>query len=231
MSGGMPQFRIARERLEDQIAGALREAIISGTLSPGKRLVEEELADQFGVSRAPLREALKELAAAGLVINIPHRGTFVVELTERDIWEIYTLRLALESIAVELLVGSVTPEQVESLNSLIDQMDDALGRGDSEAVVDLDMQLHEAICLFCGHRRLYESWSRVADQLRSFFAAADQLYEDRQITERHRELVAAIASGDKARAIDTIREHISNAANLLHSMGMSQHKLGNQEDA
>ncbi len=230
MPGDIPQFRISRERLEDQIVDALRAAIVSGTLSPGRRLVEEELAEQFGVSRAPLREALKGLTAAGLVVNIPHRGTFVVKLTKRDIWEIYTLRMALETIAVEILVDIVTPEQAVGMTSLVDQMGEALGRGDFDAIVDLDMQLHETICRFCGHSRLYEAWLRVADQLRSFFAAADQLYDDRQITERHRELVESIASGDKARAVETLREHISNAADrLLNSTDVLQHGLENEE--
>ncbi len=230
MSGDIPHFRINRERLEDQIIDALREAIVSGALSPGKRLIEEELAEQFGVSRAPLREALKGLAAAGLVVNIPHRGTFVVEFTKRDIWEIYTLRLALETIAVEILVETITPEQVEALSELVDQMSEAISQGEYDALVDLDMRLHETICQFCGHSRLYGAWLRVADQLRSFFAAADQLYDDQQITERHRVLVAAIASTDRALAVETIREHISNAADrLLNSTDILQHKLDNGE--
>lgn len=218
MTTPLPEFQIKNERLEDRIVRVLRDAIISGALSPGERLIEESLAEKFGVSRAPLREALKELAAAGLVVIIPRKGTFVVELTERDIWEIYTLRIALETTAVEILAGTIEPEQIETLHTLIDEMRDALRGDERESIVELDMELHESLCQFCGHTRLYEAWRRIADQLLSFLAAADQLYDDSQIIERHLTLVDAIASGNRELAVETIHEHILNAADrLLHS--------------
>ena len=82
----MSRLQITRNRLEDEIIDALREAIVTGTLSPGERLIEADLADEFGVSRAPLREAMRELTAQGLLVNIPRKGTFVVKLSRQDIW-------------------------------------------------------------------------------------------------------------------------------------------------
>jgi DNA-binding GntR family transcriptional regulator len=208
-------FRLRRELVQDEILNALRNAIVSGDLRPGERLNETTLCEHFGVSRAPLREALKQLSADGLLISVPHKGSFVVELTVQDVREIYSLRQALEALAVELLVETITAEQIEALNSIIDEMREAVANGDMWAVVDLDMRLHQTICEFSGHGRLYISWVRMGDLLRTFFAAARPLYDDYQVTERHIVLVDAIASGDKEKAVSTLKEHISNAAELV----------------
>src|SRR5512133_2025070 len=96
--------------LRDQVAGALRAAVSSGALRPGTRLVEAEIAARSGVSKAPVREALRLLEAEGLVVSMPHRGSFVVELSASDIREVFSVRSALERLAVGMLVGRLTSE-------------------------------------------------------------------------------------------------------------------------
>ena len=211
----MSKLQITRNRLEDEIANALREVVVTGGIAPGERLIEADLAKKFGVSRAPLREAMKALVAQGLLVSVPRKGTFVVELSKQDIWEICTLRLALERTAAEILVDTITAEQIQELNTLIDELKIALDEGTRWKVADLDLHLHLTIVRFCGHSRLYKAMSNIADQLRSFFAAADGLIEDHQVTERHRTLVAALSSGNKEKAVATITEHVSHSADLL----------------
>src|SRR5690349_11978372 len=104
-----PVLKISPEPLHKEIATAIRNAILKGELRPGERLIEGELAERLGVSRAPLREALKQLIAEGLLVNVSRRGTTVIELTEKDIREIFSLRMALESLAVELITPTITP--------------------------------------------------------------------------------------------------------------------------
>jgi DNA-binding GntR family transcriptional regulator len=208
-------FSFHRELLPDGIANTIRQAIISGDLHPGQRLMEVELAERFGVSRAPLREALRQLVAEGLLVNLPHRGTYVRELTEEDIREIYSLRGVLEALAVKILIDTLTPDHVATLTSIIEEIKEAIKRRDTMAIVDLDMRFHETICRLSGHSRVYEDWVRMESQLRSFFAAADRLYTDNQLIERHQELVDALVSGNKAKAAEVVEEHISNAVDRL----------------
>lgn len=224
-------YEITKHSLQDEIVQVLRKAIISGEVQPGQRLIEAELADTFGVSRAPLREALRELSADGLVQIVPRRGTFVVKLSDDDIREIYSLRLALESLAVEVLVDKSTPDQLAALQEIIQEIKGALQQSDKWRVVQLDMRFHELMCALSGHSRLTKAWLRMSDQLHSFFAAADHLYEDKQIIERHQLLVDAIASGSREDALAAIREHIVNAADRLLGqapMGEDLSQEGNQ---
>ena len=206
---------ITKHSLQDEIVQVLRQAIISGEVQPGQRLIEAELADTFGVSRAPLREALRELSADGLLEIIPRKGTFVVKLSDDDIREIYSLRLALESLAVEILVEKSTPDELAVLQEVIQEIERALQQSDKWRVVQLDMRFHELMCKLSGHSRLTKAWLRMSDQLRSFFAAVDHLYEDKQIIERHQLLVDAIGSGSKEDALAVIHDHIVNAADRL----------------
>lgn len=214
-------FEISRNSLQDEIVHALREAIVSGKLLPGQRLIETEMAETFSVSRAPLREALRQLSADGLVQIIPRKGTFVVELSDDDIREIYSLRLALESLATEILMKDITAKQLTTLQAVIEEMEKAQRQSERWRLVGLDIRFHELICRMSGHSRLYKAWSRMGDQLRSYFAAADYLLEDTQIIHSHKQLIAAISGGDEKEAYETLRVHIVAAAERLIATGKS----------
>ena len=201
--------------LHQEVADAIRRAILSGQLKPGARLHEVELSERLEVSRAPLREALRLLEEEGLVVSSPHRGSVVAQLTPDDVHEIYSLRQALEELAVAIIVKSVTPKKINQLRALLREMDAAVAEGDLSAVVDLDMRCHETIMRMSGHSRLYAAWKRMEGQLRLFFAEADQLIEYDHLGTRHQHLIDAIASGDEATAIAAVREHIGHAADLL----------------
>ena len=211
----LKEENLRRQLVPDGITSVIRRAVAAGELRAGERLVETALCKTLDVSRAALRESLRELASEGLLVSSPHRGTFIAELTERDVAEIYSLREALETLAVELLLDRIVESQLSQLRELVRRMKDALDRHDFPSVVELDMEFHETLCKFSGHGRLHETWRRLGGQLRIFFANADSLYEDWQIIERHNEVIEAIATGDKAKAVSTLREHISNAAMRL----------------
>lgn len=212
----MQELSITRPSLlHQEIADAVRRAIVSGQFKPGERLLEAELAERLGVSRAPLREALRQLEDEGLVLSAPHRGTTVARLTPNDVHEIYSLRRVLEELAVSIVVRSISPAELRSLRSLVSEMEAAAGRGDAAHLVDLDMRCHETILRLSRHSRLYAAWKRMEGQLRLFFAAADQLFEDHQLSSRHARLIDAIASGDENEAMVAVREHIGHAAELI----------------
>ena len=106
---------LRKKLLSENVVGAIRSAILNGELELGQRLVETDLAEQLGVSRGPIREALRLLAAEGLVVINVHRGTFIVQPTKDDVEEIYSLREALESLAVKRVIEIASDEEIEGL--------------------------------------------------------------------------------------------------------------------
>lgn len=206
---------ISRNLIPDEASAVIRGAIAAGDLQPGERLIEATLAEKLGISRAALREALRDLTAEGLLVTKPHHGTFVVELTETDVAEIYSLREVLETLAVELLVDRVSAAELALMRDVVRRMRKAVRDRDQKVIVGLDMEFHETLCKVSGHSRLHQTWSRMAGQLLTFFAKADPLYDDEAFVDRHLQLIDSIASADRAEAVATIREHISNAAMLL----------------
>jgi DNA-binding GntR family transcriptional regulator len=212
-------YTIEGKRLSDQVTDSLRDAIISGKLAAGERLLETDLADRYGVSRDSLRAALRQLDAEGLVITRPRKGTFVVELTETDLEEIYTLRLALETLAVERLVQSITADQIRQFELVIAEIDQAIAERNVSKVAHLEIKFHELIWRFSNHSRLYKIWVHVSQQLRMFVVAADPFFEPQENVPRHKQLLAAIASGNKEEAKRTLLEHINNGVRRLSLYG------------
>ena len=130
--------------LRDHIEQQLHKAMVNGVIKPGDRLVESTIADQLGVSRAPVREALAGLERDGVVVHIPRRGYFVVEFTDKDVEEIYSLRLVLEREALRRAVGRFTKEHLIEMECLIDDLGEAARQqSDPVRIVELDLLFHE----------------------------------------------------------------------------------------
>lgn len=212
-------YKISGKRLSDEVTDSLRDAIVTGKLAPGARLIETELSEQFGVSRASIRAALHQLATEGLVDAIPRRGNFVVELTEADLEELYTLRLALESLAVERLAKTITAEQILQFEKIIEEMETALAVQNVSLIASLEVQFHALIWRFSNHKRLFRVWEQISNQLKIFVVAADPFVEPQANVPRHRQLLAAIVSGDVSAAREELRRHIINGVRRLSLQG------------
>jgi len=208
---------VSETSLRDQVADSIRRAIDAGVLSPGQRLVEAEIANQMGTSRAPVREAIRLLEQEGIVTNIPRRGSFIVELEEKDIEEIYSLRIILELLAVqEALPLSV--ETLATLQELVDEMNDAADTNDMGMLVERDLEFHKTLVIQAEHGRLLEAWQRLSAQLRLFMAMKDKLYENpHDVADTHIPLLDALSAGDVEEAQSIIGEHILEAGELLLS--------------
>ena len=188
---------------------AIREAILSGLLKPGERLVEVNLARQLGVSRAPVREALRQLETEGLVVTQPHRGTYVAEFSAHDLWEIYTLRAAVEGLAVHLVASDPSTEVVERLEDLVDRMRRAAQEGDRDRLSQLDMRFHETICKAAQHQRLLEAWQGMYAQIQMFISiTGHHKISPDQLVAYHEEVLNAIRSRDPERAEALLKDHI-----------------------
>ena len=174
----------------------LRRAIISGELESGTHLVESALSERFGVSRAPIRDALKELEGEGLVES-RRRGVYVKALTEKDVWELHHLRQTLEVAALELAVASFDAEDVAALGRHVARMESAAAAGHGEDLAEADMLFHETLCERVGHRRLFRAWQSFSETFRVILEMTDAANTDLEGTAAdHRRILDAIERHD-----------------------------------
>ena len=134
-----------KKSLTNLIFEKVRDDILNDVYTLGDKLVESKLADELGVSRTPVREALKQLELDGLVESIPNRGVIVKGLSDQDIYDIYSVRISIESIAAELAVERMTPEDLKELTDICDLMEFFTMKNDSAKIFELNTQFHEKI--------------------------------------------------------------------------------------
>ncbi|MGH8000206.1 MAG: GntR family transcriptional regulator [Brasilonema sp.] len=208
MEQKQPKPLVIPRSLDVQAADVIREQILNGTLAPGTRLLEINLAEQFNLSRATIRSALQQLTYEGLVIQLPYKGCTVSGLSSQDAWELYTLRSALESLAARLAAVAITPSQAKELNAALQQLVKASHQGSWSEVADADFALHKVIIQLAGHRRLQEQYKIVEQQIRLYIISCNALYPDLDdIVEKHKLLVKAIISGDASVSEQIAKEH------------------------
>lgn len=181
--------------LRQEVSEALRRAIWDGVLRPGERLNEQRLAAELGVSRPPLREAIRVLEQEGLLVSVLRRGSFVRVLTGRDIAEIYTVRCALESMAAELAIHAA-PEELDRLEAMVTAVE-SRPPSDLRPVIDDDLVFHHLVMILGRNLRLVGIWEQLAGQIRLALTLVDPAFFERDYVEiTHRPLVAAIRRRD-----------------------------------
>ncbi len=192
-------------------ADALRDVILAGEVKPGERLIEERLTQQLGISRPPLREAMRLLQREGLVHLLPRRGATVAPLSRRDVWEIETFRAALDRMAVELGVPVSDPERLEACRDAIRQMEEATREHDWGRLVRAGSGFHLTVAALPGHLRLEEAYRNLQHQLRLYMAMnsrtrrRDESIEEH--VERHRRLFRLIEAGDRDAVLAELAVH------------------------
>ncbi|MSP13159.1 MAG: GntR family transcriptional regulator [Chloroflexi bacterium] len=208
------------ETIATRVFRQLQKAIYAGQLKPGERLVEANLAEALQVSRASVREALYLLQSKGLVTTRHRRGTYVIELSDADIRDIYSLRILLETYAVRLAAEVVTDEDIEHLQKLIDDLREVAKLRKHEQIVDLDLRFHLEICRFARNKRLLDTWRSMESALRAFLLLKYGLYDDSpEIANSHQPLIDALRQRDPDKAEAVLRSHISETAeHVLHSL-------------
>lgn len=211
-----PFHRLDHVGLRESVAKSIREAIQSGALKPGERLVEADIAEQMGISRAPVREALRQLEGEGLVETAPRRATAVARFSRDDILEIYSLRAVLEGLASRLTTERASGEDCRRLRDAVQRMREAAARGDLPALVENDLAFHRMVCEMSQHRRLLASWLGLCHQARVCLMWIEQIYGDLMETaEGHLPLLDAIERGDGVGAEALFREHLVRSGKAL----------------
>lgn len=195
--------------LRDVVFHTLRQAILRGELKPGERLMEIHLAQKLGVSRTPVREAMRKLELEGLVRMIPRKGAVVAEITISDLEDVLEVRMALEELAVKLACKMLTPEQIEEIGSLADEFEQTLYGEDVGACAQADMRFHEAIYEATGNGRLVQILNNLRVQM---YRYRMEYLKDRdahqQLVQEHAEILKALAAGDVDRALEASGAHI-----------------------
>ncbi|KXK62046.1 hypothetical protein AWW66_10385 [Micromonospora rosaria] len=194
--------------LSESTYDVLRAAILDGTLPPGTRVVEEALARQLGVSRAPLREAIWLLKRDGLLVEESARTTRVVQLTEDDVRELHMIRTLLETLAYQQASPRLRPSDVAGLEDLIDQMHEASVAGDIRRIADLDYRFHRALCQPCGLPRILKAWDEQHVLFRMWLNMVGPTLGVQDIAESHRILLDAVRGGDATTISEQVIHHV-----------------------
>ncbi len=200
--------------LVEHVSEQLREAIVRGDLPSGSRLVESDLAAQFGVSRWPIREALRRLELLGLVTVRPNRGAVVRTLSADDVMEVYVLRSALGVVAIRQLLGAglVTPEVAAHLSNLERRARLKSTRKRQVLVVESDLAFQSAIVEACELPRVIARFADTTDEVKLFVLGSGIVYPDvERIVADHEQILAAILDGDVERAVTLWRARIVTA--------------------
>jgi DNA-binding GntR family transcriptional regulator len=213
-----------RSVFSSQVVAKLREAILDGRLPVGQPLRERQIAHDLDLSRAPIREALRSLEKEGLVVTMPHRGTYVATYTQRDIEEIYTLRASLEALAFTRATSRVTATDLRSLDALIARMDRLANGGAArfQELIRTDLAFHRRICEIADHARLLETWENLGRQILAVYTVTDvpllvkRLYGYvEHIGERHRPIVRSLRERDIDAGRSYVSTHILEVAHII----------------
>ncbi len=200
--------RIVKIPLEAQAANALRDAIVSGAVPAGKRVTELEISQQMNLSRATVRTALRELEKEGLLKLVPYTGWMVISLSATDVWELYTLRSAVERLAAQLLAKSMDSERADRLNAAYEKLTEACRGGNVNRIADADFLLHKTIVELTDHVRLASQYRLIEQQIRIYIHSSDALIPDSGTTlEQHWPIVEAILAGDADESGRLSEEH------------------------
>ncbi len=197
--------------LRDVVFNTLRKAILTGELKPGERLLEIHLANRLGVSRTPIREAIRKLELEGLVIMIPRRGAEVAQITEKSLKDVLEVRRALDALCVELACDRITTEEEERLKRACDTFERATQTRDATTIAAADVALHDIIVQATGNKRLIQLINNLSEQMYRyrFEYIKDENRHDNLINE-HRMIYESIIRRDKEQAAAAAKLHIDN---------------------
>lgn len=197
--------------LRDVVFNTLRQAILKGELAPGERLMEIQLADRLGVSRTPIREAIRKLELEGLVLMIPRKGAEVAKISEKSLRDVLEVRRSLEELATELACQRMTEEEIEKLEETQKNFRDAIDNGDAMGIAESDERYHDIIYYGTGNARLVQILNNLREQMYRYRLEYIKDADKHQILLlEHENILRAIKGRHVAEAKEAIREHIDN---------------------
>ena len=211
--------QIVKKPVEVQATDVLRDAIVTGAIPAGARVTEIQVSEQLNLSRATVRQAFRQLANEGLLNLVPYTGWTVLALSAHDVWELYTLRSAVERLAAQLLAKSLDDQKAARLGASYDALVKECGRGHAARIAEADFALHKEIIQLAGHSRLETQYALIEQQIRMYIRSSDALIPEREsIIEQHKPIVDAILSHNADKAGRLSEQH-----NLTEGEKLSSH--------
>lgn len=207
-SQSLPQ--LSRDSLRQRTLTALRDAIIRGHFVPGHRMVEEDLSKQLGISRGPIREALRQLESEGLVVNYPYRGAEVVSVSEAELRDVLLpIRLTLERFAFRHALAKLTDADFGTLQELVDTMRENGAAGNLVAAVEADLRFHEVILVRSEQHHCVQLWRAIVPRVRTYFYRWGPMHPTpTNIADEHQELLDTLATDDIDQLLTLLDKHI-----------------------
>lgn len=197
--------------LRDVVFNTLRQAILKGELEPGERLMEIQLAERLGVSRTPIREAIRKLELEGLVHMVPRKGAEVASISEKSLREVLEVRRSLEELAIELACQKITAEQIKELEEAEVQFADAVQKGDAMTIAESDEHYHDVIYQATDNSRLVQILNNLREQMYRYRLEYIKDADKRQIlVVEHEHIIRAVKNHNIPEAKQAMREHIDN---------------------
>ena len=197
--------------LRDVVFNTLRNAILTGELSPGERLMEIKLADKLGVSRTPIREAIRKLELEGLVVNTPRKGAEVANISAEDLRDVLEVRRSLEVLAIRLACDKMTEETLELLHENIDAFKHSIDAKATSDIASVDVSFHDIIYKSTGNNRLIQILNNISEQMYRYrFEYIKNKEAWNRLVEELMIIYEAIKNRDKELAVKSILLHIDN---------------------
>ncbi len=209
--------------LRDVVFNTLRRAILRGELKPGERLMEIQLANKLGVSRTPIREAIRKLELEGLVLMIPRKGAEVAEITEKNLRDVLEVRCALEELAVQLACDRIDKKGCRELRTAAEHFKDVLDSDDITQIAQADEAFHDVIFTATDNQRLIQLLNNLREQMYRYrieYLKKKECYP--QLMEEHEAIICAIEGHNKEKATQITGQHINNQVDTV--LGTLRHR-------
>lgn len=211
--------KVSRDSRRQALARALRDAVVFGDLKPGERLVEREIAARTGVSRGPVREALRQLEQEGLIVSVPYQGTYVAGISDTEVdGIIIPIRLVLETFAYRQSMSSLEESDFDALAGLLERMQRAADTADLPGLVEVDLRFHSRVIERAGSQCL-QIWRSIEPRVRAYFFRDVVRHASLQdLPQEHVELLEAMRSKEVDRVVPLLEQHIREASSLRHAL-------------
>jgi len=197
--------------LRDVVFKTLRQAILTGELKPGERLMEIHLANRLGVSRTPIREAIRKLELEGLVTMIPRRGAEVAQITVKNLKDVLEVRKALDALAIELACERITDEELVALEEACIKFEEATLTKDARLIAKEDVELHHIIVKASRNDKLDQMVNNLAEQMYRYrFEHVKDASQHQRLIEEHKIILESLRSKNNNRASEAVKIHIDN---------------------
>ena len=209
--------------LRDVVFNTLRQAILKGELKPGERLMEIALAERLGVSRTPIREAMRKLEQEGLVVMIPRRGAQVANITEKDLNDVLEVRIALENVAIEKACARMTEEEMRRLWLAAKEFEHTIAEGNLVKLAEADVAFHEVIYQASDNKRLIQVLNNMREQIYRY--RVEYLKDENNyptLMKEHKDIVEGLVRKNKTQVTETMHQHVKNQAVAVKAMIQEQ---------